>query len=115
MYQNSLDKTKREHLEKIQAEQEAHRKEIEVKNTQIDTMKREIKTIERENQEILDQITEDTKVEIEDITEKNNNNKQQVNDMSLKSKAELQLTDNKLKDIENEIEQLSRQIQDKNT
>ena len=52
-------------------------------------MKREIKTIERENQEILDQITEDTKVEIEDITEKNNNNKQQVNDMSLKSKAEL--------------------------
>ena len=33
MYQNSLDKTKREHLEKIQAEQEAHRKEIEVKNT----------------------------------------------------------------------------------
>lgn len=36
MYQNSLDKVKRDHLEKIQAEQEAHRKEIEVKNTQID-------------------------------------------------------------------------------
>ena len=54
MYQNSLDKTKREHLEKIKAEQEAHRKEIEVKNTQIDQMKREIKTIERENAEIIE-------------------------------------------------------------
>jgi hypothetical protein len=73
-------------------------------------MKREIKTIERENAEILEQITEDTKVEIDDITKKNDNNKQQVNDMSLKSKAELQLTTNKLNDIENEIEQLNRQI-----
>ncbi len=36
MYQNSLDKVKRDHLEKIQAEQEAHRKEIEIKNTQMD-------------------------------------------------------------------------------
>lgn len=33
--------------------------------------------------------------------------------MSLKSKAELQLTQNKLSDIDNEIDQLRRQIQDK--
>jgi len=113
MYQNSLDKTKREHLEKIQQEQEAHRKEIEVKNTQIDQMKREIRTIEKENAEILEQIAQDTDFEVTDIKQKNDNNKQQVNDMSLKSKAELQLTQNKLGDIENEIEQLHRQIQDK--
>ena len=33
--------------------------------------------------------------------------------MSLKSKAELQLTQNKLFDIENEIQNMERQIQDK--
>lgn len=55
----------------------------------IDTMKRESKQIERENAEILSQIKEDTQFEVEDITKKNENNKSQVNDMSLKSKAEL--------------------------
>lgn len=75
MYQNSLDKVKRDHLEKIQAEQEAHRKEIEVKNTQIDQMKREIKQIEKESAEILQQIKEDTEFEVTDITRKNDNNK----------------------------------------
>jgi peptidoglycan hydrolase CwlO-like protein len=34
--------------------------------------------------------------------------------MSLKSKAELQLTSNKLTDIRNEIDQLERSKQDKN-
>ena len=77
-------------------------------------MKREIKQIERENAEILQQIKEDTEFEVLDITRKNDNNKSQVNDMSLKSKAELQLTRNKLNDIDNEIEQAHRSIQDKN-
>jgi hypothetical protein len=73
-------------------------------------MKREIKQIERENAEILQQIKEDTEFEVLDITRKNDNNKSQVNDMSLKSKAELQLTRNKLNDIDNEIEQAHRSI-----
>jgi len=67
-------------------------------------MKREIQTIAKENEEILKQISEDTDFEITDIKKKNDSNKQQVNDMSLKSKAELQLTQNKLSDIENEID-----------
>jgi hypothetical protein len=67
-------------------------------------MRREIQQIERENAEILTQIKEDTEFEVSDITRKNDNNKSQVNDMSLKSKAELQLTTNKLSDIENEID-----------
>lgn len=53
MYQNSLDKVRRDHKEREEAEKEAHRKEIEIKNTQIDQMKEEIMTIERENAEIL--------------------------------------------------------------
>lgn len=86
------------------AETEAHRKNIEIKKSQIDQKKREILQIMDENEEIIRQITEDTKFEIEDIDNKNKNNKTQVGDMSLKSKAELQLTQNKLQDIESDID-----------
>ena len=114
MYQNSLDKVRREHKDREEGEKENHRKEMEIKNTQIEQLKAEIRQIEKENQEILVQIHQDTDFEIKDIEHKNTTNKLQVNDMSLKSKAELQLTRNKLTDIGNEIEQLERQIQDKN-
>lgn len=73
-------------------------------------MRREIRQIELENQEILDQIRQDTDFEVTDITRKNDQNKTTVNDLSLKSKAELQLTNNKLQDIQSDIEQLNRQI-----
>lgn len=33
MYQNSLDKVRKDHSERMDAEADAHRKEIEVKNT----------------------------------------------------------------------------------
>ena len=49
------------------------------------------------------------------INERNENDHNTVQDMSLKSKAELQLTRNKLHDLESEIEQLKREIQDKQT
>lgn len=73
-------------------------------------MRREIRQIELENEEILDQIRQDTDFEVTDITRKNDQNKTTVNDLSLKSKAELQLTNNKLQDIQSDIEQLNRQI-----
>jgi len=44
---------------------------------------------------------------------KNQMNQQQVTEMSLRSKAELQLTHNKLTDLGNDIDQLKRQLQDK--
>lgn len=52
-------------------------------------MRREIRQIELENEEILDQIRQDTDFEVTDITRKNDQNKTTVNDLSLKSKAEL--------------------------
>ena len=73
-------------------------------------MRREIRQIELENEEILDQIRQDTDFEVTDITRKNDQNKTTVNDLSLKSKAELQLTNNTLQDIQSDIEQLNRQI-----
>ena len=56
---------------------------------------------------------EDARQEREEIEKKNQNNLSQVSDMGLKSKAELQITRNKLTEVESEIEQLTRQIQEK--
>ena len=52
-------------------------------------MQREIRQIENDNEEILAQIKQDTEFEVMDITRKNEQNKSTVNDLSLKSKAEL--------------------------
>jgi len=45
--------------------------------------------MEEDNEEILKQIRQDAEFEIKDINDKNHLNKNQVGDMSLKSKAEL--------------------------
>jgi len=63
----------------------------------------------------MNQIDEDAQDEINEIAKKNESNLKQVQDMGLKSKAELQLYRNKLLDVESEIEQLIRQKQDKGT
>ena len=44
---------------------------------------------------------------------KNTQNQKQVQEMSLRSKAELQLTITKLGDLSSDIDQLNRQLQDK--
>jgi hypothetical protein len=36
MYQNSLDKVRRDHKDREEGEKENHRKEMEIKNTQIE-------------------------------------------------------------------------------
>ena len=60
----------------------------------------------------IDQILADRNAEIEAIQSKNTSNKQQVHDMALKSKAELQLIKNKMKDIWDDMEGLKRNIAD---
>lgn len=71
--------------------------------------------MQEDNREIIKQINDDADYEIEEIKKKNVANQTQVQDMSLKSKAELQLTRNKHLDLESDIEKLKRDIQDKET
>lgn len=63
--------------------------------------------------EIMSQIQLDAEQEIQDIQKKNQQDITKINDLSLKSKADLQLTKNKNNDLEAEIEQLQRDKQDK--
>jgi uncharacterized protein (DUF3084 family) len=71
--------------------------------------------MQEDNKEIIKQIEDDASFEIKDINDKNYQNQTQVQDMSLKSKAELQLTRNKLADLDSDIGKLLRDIQDKET
>lgn len=90
-----------------------HRSLMEGQIAQTEQLKKEIERQTQDNEEILDQITKDAEQEEEDIGGKNTQNVKQVNEMSLKSKAELQLTQNKLGDLGTDIDQLRRQIIDK--
>ena len=62
----------------------------------------------------ITQIEEDRDKELKEIHDKNEENKGQVHDMALKSKAELQLIKNKMNDIKADMEGLERNINDQN-
>ena len=74
---------------------------------QTEQLKKEIERQSEDNEEILKQIQQDADDEQKEIESKNAQNVKQVNEMSLKSKAELQLTNTKLVDLGTEIDQLT--------
>ena len=69
--------------------------------------------MEGDNKEMMKQITQDAEDEIREIEKKNQTSLNQVTDMSLRSKADLQITKNKLLDVQQDIKQLNRLIMDK--
>lgn len=69
--------------------------------------------MKKKHAEIMDQIANDADQEIQDIEKKNQQDITKITDLSLKSKADLQLTKNKNNDLDAEIEQLERDKQDK--
>ena len=66
----------------------------------------------KRNQKTIEQIEEDRDKEIDEIRLKNDENKNQVQDMALKSKAELQLIKSKMQDIATDMDGLVRNIAD---
>lgn len=80
----------------------------------IKRLQEEIESMKKKHAEIMDQIETDASQEIQDIEKKNQQDITKITDLSLKSKADLQLTKNKNNDLDAEIEQLERDKQDKN-
>lgn len=85
---------------------------MESQQTQIDEQEKSYQQLIKRNAMTIAQIEEDRDQELRAIQEKNEENKSQVHDMALKSKAELQLIKNKMKDIEDEKAALNRNILD---
>jgi hypothetical protein len=99
----------------IETNKQHHKKLMESEQNQIDSLEKEIEVMQEKHQEILKQIAEDAENEKKQISTKNQSDIQRITDFCLKSKADLQLNKNKNKDLANEIEQLKRDIQDKET
>ena len=57
-----------------------------------------------QHEEILEQIRSDIKEEKEDIVQKNENDVNRMNEIALKSKADLQLANNKKTELNKDIE-----------
>ena len=90
-----------------------HRSLMEGQIAQTEQLKKEIERQAEDNEEILIQIQDDAADEEKEIESKNAQNVKQVDEMSLKSKAELQLTNTKLLDLGTEIDLLKRSAIDK--
>jgi len=101
------------HNQTINELMDKHHQVMEGQTAITEQMRREIQNKKDDNEETIKQIIEDAKFEKDDIESKNALNQKQVQEMSLKSKAELQLINNKLTDIGNDIDQLKRAYQDK--
>jgi cilia- and flagella-associated protein 57 len=97
----------------IESIKQQHKKQMESEHNQIDSLEKEIEVMQEKHQEILKQIAEDAENEKKQISTKNQSDIQRITDFCLKSKADLQLNKNKNKDLTNEIEQLKRDISDK--
>lgn len=92
--------------------QKAHNDHVEKELSTIQQLKARIEESTNKAKETMDQIKDDAMREILDIDKKNKTNMTQVEEMGLRSKAELQLTSNKLKDFDVEIQKIRRQSQD---
>lgn len=111
--ENKINRIINEHNKKVANKLEEFRKNMETAKNTTEQLRKDIETIREDNKETLTQIRDDADFEIEEINKKNMQNQTQVQDMSLKSKAELQLTKNKHQDLESDIDKLKRDRQEK--
>ena len=102
-----------DHTAQVNKKQREHKETIQKEQDQIDHLRQNIKTMQDDNKETMKQINDDAEEEIREIQQKNQNSLNQVTDMALRSKADLQITKNKLADVHSEIKTLSRWIIDR--
>ena len=112
--ESKINRIIKEHNKRVADKLEQFRKDMETAKNTTEQLRNDIRQIKEDNEETIKQIQSDADFEIKEINGKNTANQTQVQDMSLKSKAELQLTKNKHLDLESDIEKLKRDKQEKN-
>ena len=83
---------------------------MESQTAETEQMRKEIGNKREDNDETIRQIQTDVTFEKEDIMSKNTQNQKQVNEMTLRSKAEVQVFITRLQEMESDIDQLNRQL-----
>jgi len=84
-------------------------------NEQIAHLSENIKAYMCKNRETMKQILSDADQEVNEMQMKNQTNLNQVTDMSLRAKADLQTTQNKLNEVNQELRTLNRLITERST
>ena len=113
-FQETIAEAIETHNQTVNELMDKHNQMMEGQTAQTEQMKKEIQIKKEDNDETIKQIEDDARFEKETIVNQNKSNQKQVQEMSLRSKAELMLTNNKLTDLGNDIDGLQRQYQDKN-
>ena len=85
-----------------------HKAHMDAQTAVTEQLKQEIETTKVDFAEVLKQIMDDAKEEEDNIIEKNDQNVKQVNEMKLRSNAELLMITSKLHDLELELDNLQR-------
>ena len=99
-----------EHTEQINKKNKDHADAIRKEEELINLLKQNIETMQRDNKETMDQITEDANNEIAIIKKRQADNENKVLQMTTTSKGEVQLLKNKLADVRQELKTLDRFI-----
>ena len=112
--ESKINRIIKEHNKRVADKLEQFRKDMETAKNTTEQLRNDIRQIKEDNEETIKQIQSDADFEIKEINGKNTANQTQVQDMSLSSKAALQLKKNKHLDLESDIEKLKRDKQEKN-
>ena len=112
--ESKINRIIKEHNKRVADKLEQFRKDMETAKNTTEQLRNDIRQIKEDNEETIKQIQSDADFEIKEINSKNTANQTQVQDMSLSSKAALQLKKNKHLDLESDIEKLKRDKQEKN-
>jgi len=112
-FQETIAEAIETHNHTINDLMDKHHQMMEGQTAQTEQLRKEIQNKKEDNEEIIKQIMDDATEEKNEIMSRNSQNQKQVQEMSLRSKAELQLTHNKLQDLAGDIDQLKRLYQDK--
>lgn len=86
-----------------------HKAHMDAQTAVTEQLKQEIETTKVDFAEVLNQIQDDANEEEDNIIKKNDSNVKQVNEMKLRSNAELLMIQSKLTDLETELDHLHRQ------
>ena len=114
LFQEQIETHIYENTEGVNNAKGLHLREMNDADSAIKTLQEDKQKMKEKHVEIMRQIEDDAIEEIEQIKKKNKADITKINDLSLKSKADLQLTKNKKNDLEAECEELERDKIDKN-
>jgi hypothetical protein len=114
-YNDRLNELYIQHNEKMKELTAEHREELEQQIKETNDLKNEMERMVKEHKEQREQIENDAWNQIDVIKEKNKEELVRITEQGLKSKADLQMTNNRYIEFRKKMDTYNRSIQEKQT